>query len=134
MISDDDIARLTDWYRRFNRGERETLLAELPPEIEWIAVDAGLQVVRLRGREAVGRYLSDAVAPLDTLVAEPLSMTVGANRVFVTVEQRGRQVASDQEARFTFGHEWTFRNGALHRFRLHLDPRRARRVAPQAGS
>ncbi len=103
-MSQENVELLRQGFEDFARGDLESLLERLDPDVDWqpaIAPILGIDTVR--GRDAVREFLvRDLFDGFDEFRAEPLAFEDLGDAVLVTVRYVGRGASTGLEIDQTF--------------------------------
>ena len=123
-MSDNNVGLVRDLYAAFGRGDIDTILAALAPDVSWESVgrpeDYPVFGPR-RGVEAVRDFFRLVAENEDFSDFSPREFLAADDRVFVlghyeaTLRKTGRKIASD------WVHVFTLRDGKVSRWREHTD-------------
>ncbi|WP_420139489.1 nuclear transport factor 2 family protein [Sphingomonas sp.] len=134
MSTQRNVQIVKDFFAAFGRGDRETLLAVVAEDIEWIIPGAGWALAgTYRGRGGVLTLIETASGSLET-TTEPREFVAQGNRVLVAGTATGKVKATNEP----FEDHWVFaitmRGGKLTRIREYVDTQElARASASHAG-
>jgi ketosteroid isomerase-like protein len=109
-------------YGAFNRREFESALERFHPEVEWPDMLAGRT---LRGTDAIRDYWRRQLEVISSHV-EPRELAQDELHAAVFVDQRVRELASDEEQRGRVVHLWAFTDGCVRRMEVFGDPEHPR--------
>ncbi|MGH2979679.1 MAG: nuclear transport factor 2 family protein [Solirubrobacterales bacterium] len=118
----EDLEALRHGYEALSRGEVESVIALLDPEIEWQPGRDDPQSGVFTGRAGFEQFLRSWRESFDEFELEPEEETVTGDSVVVVVRQSGRGHSSGVALEVRTVHRWTIRNGiavawAAHRSR-----------------
>jgi ketosteroid isomerase-like protein len=112
----------------WREGRPEDALAGLPPDFEWVVPGHPEGSLR-RGPGGVIEFFREWTEPFEDLEIDWELHELGAERVLVLVDMRGRGRASAVPVEMRFGQIWTFRDDRFVRMEMYNDAEDARRVA-----
>src|SRR4051812_31916258 len=112
-MSEENVENVRGGYEAFARGDLDSVLDRLDPDVDWYpAIAPILGVETLRGKEAVRRFFTrDLFEGFDEFRAEPLSIEDFGDFVVVMVRYTGRGDTSGLEINQTFATLYELRNG-----------------------
>ena len=110
-MESENVKRLRRGYEAFSRGDYDTALAWMHPEIEWHRGGASIEGGVVRGREAVKDFLRPEV--FDRQVAEVEEILDYGDQLLATVLFHARGKASGIEIASRGYHLWTLENGLV---------------------
>ena len=121
-MSQEDVDTVRANYDAFNRGDVQTVLDSLDPEVEWIEPGGGAAPSgTFRGPDSVGREIFARVPEtFDEFTAEPDEFRDEGDRVVVTGRFRGRSKGGE-ELDASFEHVNEIRDGKIVRFHNSVD-------------
>jgi uncharacterized protein len=123
-MSEANVDVLRRGYEAFNRGDIETVMGLLDPNVEWKEPDVeGLpQRGTHHGAEDVASNVFGAiVGNWDGFQAVPEEFLDAGDRVVVLGQFQGTGKASGRTLDATFAHVWTLRGGKAVHFRAYAD-------------
>jgi uncharacterized protein len=123
-MSEANVDTLRRGYEAFNRGDIDTVMDLLDPNIEWQEPDVeGLpQRGTHHGPEAVANNVFGAiVGNWDGFGAVPEEFVDAGDRVIVLGQFQGTGKPSGRTLDATFAHVWTLREGKAVHFRSYAD-------------
>ncbi len=123
-MSEDNVNISRQGYEAFNRGDIDTVLGLMNPEIEWQEPDVeGLPVRGTHhGPEAVANNVFGTVVETwEDFRVVPEEFLDAGERVVVLGRFQGRGKASGRTLDAPFAHVWTLRDGKLVHFRNYPD-------------
>jgi ketosteroid isomerase-like protein len=130
-----ELARLT--WDAFNRGDYDTQLQLIHPEIEWRPAQGpgGPEGTIYRGREEYARWIFDEVIPVwESFRGEDLDIReLEDGRVLILGHLRGKGRASGVEVSVPFGQIAEVRDGMAYRLTGYLDQESALEAAGLGG-
>jgi ketosteroid isomerase-like protein len=103
------------------RGDVETLLAELDPDVEWYPHLAALGGRAVRGHDGVRDYLASLGEEWEDFRQEPEQLLDAGDEVVVFLNTYGRGRASGVEIELQVAHVLGFRNGKCVKNVTYLD-------------
>jgi ketosteroid isomerase-like protein len=113
-MSQENVELVQRTYEAFNRGDFETMVADVRPDAEYIASGAipGVAGVYLgpNGYKRFASWLSDQFDGARTVVRECID---AGDQVAVCVTIRGRGKQSGVETSWNVWQVWTLRDGAI---------------------
>lgn len=117
------VATVRRSYEAFARGDMDSVLADMHPEIEWHQAQGLPHGGFYKGLDDVRRNIFD---PLDRdwwaeFAAEPEQFIDGGDEVVVLGRYRGVAKGTRKRLDVPFVHVWTVRDGKAVRFRQFLD-------------
>ena len=112
-MSQADVEILRQGFEDFARGDVQSVLERLDPDVDWRpAIAPILGVETVRGREAVGEFFTrDLFEGFDEFTVEPLAFEDLGDAVLVTVRYCGRGESSGLEINQTFASLYRLRDG-----------------------
>ena len=121
-MSQQDVDTLRANYEAFNRGDIDTVLGSLDPEVEWTEPGGGgAPGGTFKGPESVGRDVFAAVPEnFDEFTAEADEFRDEGDRVVVTGRFRGKR-KDGGELDASFEHVNEMRDGKVVRFQNNVD-------------
>ena len=110
-------------YEAVERGDLDTVLADMHPEIEWHQAQGLPHGGFYRGRDEVRRAIFDPLEDewWDEFSAVPDEFLDAGTEVVVLGRYRGRAKVTGKLFDVPFVHVWTWRDGTAVRFRQFLD-------------
>jgi uncharacterized protein len=129
MSTDKNIQTVKDFFAAIGRGDRETLLALIADDIEWIIPGEDWPLAGThRGHDGVADLLETASKSIETST-EPREFVAQGDRVLVVGFAKGKIKATNK----TFRDDWVFaitvRNGKLTNIREYVDTQALARAA-----
>jgi ketosteroid isomerase-like protein len=106
-------------YRAYNRGEVDSVLDLLAPDVEWHPPPSSLEPHPLRGRDAVREYLAPNF--FESQRAKPLEVIEEGDRILVVARVQARGRESGVEIDQTAFHLWTVVDGSATCFQAYVD-------------
>lgn len=121
-MSQQDVDTVRGNYEAFNRGDTQTVLQSLDPEVEWIEPGGGRAPGgTFRGPESVGRDVFSAVPEnFDEFTADGDEFRDEGDRVVVTGRFHGKR-KDGGELDASFEHINEMRDGKIVRFQNNVD-------------
>ena len=118
-MSRENVEILRQGFEQFARGDVESVLERLDPDVDWRpAIAPILGVESVRGREAVKEFFTrDLFEGFDEFHAEPLAYEDLGDAVLVTVRYVGRGESTGLEVDQTFVSLYRLRDGKTVRMR-----------------
>jgi ketosteroid isomerase-like protein len=112
-MSQENVEVLRQGFEEFARGDLESVLERLDPDVDWRpAIAPILGVETVRGREAVREFFTrDLFEGFDQFRAEPLAYEDLGDVVLVTVRYVGRGESTGLEIDQTFASLYRLRDG-----------------------
>jgi ketosteroid isomerase-like protein len=112
-MSPENVEILRQGFEQFARGDVESVLERLDPDVDWRpAIAPILGVEAVRGREAVREFFTrDLFEGFDEFRAEPLAYEDLGDSVLVTVRYVGRGESTGLEIDQTFASLYRLRDG-----------------------
>jgi uncharacterized protein len=112
-MSQENVEILREGFEQFARGDVESVLERLHPDVDWRpAIAPILGVETVRGREAVREFFTrDLFEGFDEFRAEPLAYEDLGDAVLVTVRYVGRGASTGLEIDQTFASLYRLREG-----------------------
>jgi ketosteroid isomerase-like protein len=123
-MSEENVKLLRQGYDAFNRGDIDTVMGLMDPNIEWQEPDVeGLpQRGTHHGAEDVANNVFGAiVGSWDDFQAVPEEFLDAGDRVVVLGHFEGRGKASGKTLDTLYAHVWTLRDGKAVHFRAYAD-------------
>jgi hypothetical protein len=123
-MSEENVNILRQGYEAFNRGDIDTVMGIMDPNIEWQEPDVeGLPARGTHhGPEAVANNVFGSVVEnWDDFQAVPEEFLDAGERVVVLGRFQGRGKATGGTLDAPFAHVWTLRDGKLVHFRNYTD-------------
>lgn len=118
---DTDLARKA--YAAFNRGDVETALQHLDPQIEWNMHEEFARAPRtFRGHEGVREVWAIFREAIDDLVAEPARVHDAVGAIVAEVRMCGRARGTQERVLFELVHVWTIRDRRATRLDVYTTP------------
>jgi uncharacterized protein len=129
MSIEKNIQTVKDFFAAIGRGDRETLLALIADDIEWIIPGEDWPLAGThRGHDGVADLLETASKSIETST-EPREFVAQGDRVLVVGFAKGKIKATNK----TFRDDWVFaitvRNGKLTNIREYVDTQALARAA-----
>ncbi|MCK1273206.1 ketosteroid isomerase-like protein [Bradyrhizobium sp. GM2.2] len=129
MSIETNIQTVKDFFAAIGRGDRETLLALIADDIEWIIPGEDWPLAGThRGHDGVADLLETASKSIETST-EPREFVAQGDRVLVVGFAKGKIKATNK----TFRDDWVFaitvRNGKLTNIREYVDTQALARAA-----
>jgi uncharacterized protein len=129
MSTDKNIQTVKDFFAAIGGGDRETLLALIAEDIEWIIPGEDWPLAGThRGHDGVADLLETASKSIETST-EPREFVAQGDRVLVVGFAKGKIKATNK----TFRDDWVFaitvRNGKLTNIREYVDTQALARAA-----
>jgi ketosteroid isomerase-like protein len=129
MSIETNIQTVKDFFAAIGRGDRETLLALIAEDIEWIIPGEDWPLAGThRGHDGVADLLETASKSIETST-EPREFVAQGDRVLVVGFAKGKIKATNK----TFRDDWVFaitvRNGKLTNIREYVDTQALARAA-----
>lgn len=129
MSIETNIQTVKDFFAAIGRGDRETLLALIADDIEWIIPGEDWPLAGThRGLDGVADLLETASKSIETST-EPREFVAQGDRVLVVGFAKGKIKATNK----TFRDDWVFaitvRNGKLTNIREYVDTQALARAA-----
>ncbi|MBM7482060.1 ketosteroid isomerase-like protein [Bradyrhizobium sp. USDA 3686] len=129
MSIETNIQTVKDFFAAIGRGDRETLLALIAEDIEWIIPGEDWPLAGThRGHDGVADLLERASKSIETST-EPREFVAQGDRVLVVGFAKGKIKATNK----TFRDDWVFaitvRNGKLTNIREYVDTQALARAA-----
>jgi ketosteroid isomerase-like protein len=128
MPTDPDVDLVLAAYAAFARGDVETAVSAMHPQVEWIEPNEFPNGGRRVGPDAVAEYLAASRASWRELTSEPLPRRVGEEIVVVHHVRGILEDGSAHEA--SVADVFSVREGAVVRMRAYADPEEAFAAAP----
>jgi ketosteroid isomerase-like protein len=116
-------------YAAYNRGDIETTLQTLHPEIEWQTSDVALERQTYRGHEGVRSFFEDNLETWDDHHVEAQEFIEAGEYVVVPIRVLGRGKASGIEVAARFVQVWKFRDRKIAQLRVYVDKAEALEAA-----
>jgi uncharacterized protein len=110
-VREEDLEALRAGYEALNRGEVESVMELIDPDIEWQPGPEDPQSGVFTGRAEFERFLRSWNESFDEFRLEPEEMTVAGESVIVVVRQSGRGHRSGVALGVRTVHMWTIRDG-----------------------
>lgn len=112
-MSQENVEILRQGFEWFARGDLESVLERLDPDVDWRpAIAPILGVEAVRGREAVREFFTrDLFEGFDEFRAEPLAYEDLGDAVLVTIRYVGRGESTGLEIDQTFASLYHLRDG-----------------------
>jgi ketosteroid isomerase-like protein len=112
-MSQENVEILRQGFEQFARGDVESVLERLDPDVDWRpAIAPILGVEAVRGREAVREFFTrDLFEGFDEFRAEPVAYEDLGEAVLVTVRYIGRGESTGLEIDQTFASLYRLRDG-----------------------
>jgi uncharacterized protein len=111
-MSEQDVERIRRGVEAFNRGDVETVLEGLDPEVEWHVPPIVPEKTVYRGHHGVKELLQSMQDSFDNFQIAVEEIVDAGDRVMVLAALRGRGKASGIEVETpSFGWVWTLREG-----------------------
>jgi ketosteroid isomerase-like protein len=118
-MSEENVEILRAGYQAFQRGDLETALAFMDPEIRITDHDRVLDTPsEYQGPQGVLQMTMEAAETFDEHRYEPEEFTAAGNRVLVSVRRRGRGKGSGIEIDEAQWHVWDFEDGKAIQFQV----------------
>jgi ketosteroid isomerase-like protein len=124
MAEQENVQRMQDLYAAFGRGDIATILANCSEDIDWGTETTASEVpwYRIRhGREGVADFFSTLEREVDFRQFEPRVFAGAGDQVLVHVDIEYQLKKNGRGAQVGSLHEYTFRDGAVSRFRAYED-------------
>ena len=112
-------------YAAFNRGDIDTAVEPLDPQIEWTEPAEFPGGGTWHGRDAVKRYLAQSRAPWAEGSSEPERFIASGNRIVVFVHARFRLKGSNEWGDVKLADVYTIRDGKAIQMRAFADRQEA---------
>ena len=113
MPESGDVARLRRGYEAFNRGDLETVLRDVSPEVELRDRDEIPDPGVYRGLEAAREVLARNRAEFEGYRVDPEEFIELSEHIVVVARQSGRGRTSGAEVAGTIVHAWHLRDGRV---------------------
>jgi ketosteroid isomerase-like protein len=110
-MREEDLEALRRGYEALNRGEVESVLELIDPDIEWQPGQDDPQFGTFTGRAGFETLLRSWSESFDEFRVEPVEMTIAGDSVVVVVRQSGRGHGSGVALEARTVHRWTIRDG-----------------------
>jgi ketosteroid isomerase-like protein len=111
------VTAVREAYSAYNRGEYDSVLELMHPDIEWRPPAESLEPKPLRGRDAVREYMAPNL--LRDQRAEPVEIVDAGDRILVEARASARGVDSGLEVVQTVFHVWTIADEQVVRFEVY---------------
>jgi len=105
------IEALREAYAAFNRGDVDSAVQSLDPQIEWIEPAEFPGGGTYHGREEAKRYLAQSRAAWAEVISEPVEFIPVDNRIVVFVHARVRPKDKNEWQAVDLADVYTFQNG-----------------------
>jgi uncharacterized protein len=113
MPESRDVQRLRRGYEAFNRGDLETVLRDVSPDIELRDRDEIPDPSVYHGLEAAREVLARNAAEFEDYRVEPEEFLAVGEHIVVVARQSGRGRTSGAEVAGTIVHAWHLREGRV---------------------
>lgn len=113
------IALLRSAYAAFNRGDIDSAVAVLDPNIDWVEPSEFPGGGAYKGREGAKQYLTQSRAGCEQVISKPVKFIPAGARIVVFVHPRVLPKGSDQWQEIDLADVYTFSGGkpvAMHAF------------------
>jgi uncharacterized protein len=120
-VSRQDLEIVQRWYDAFNRGDMETWLDLLDPEVTWQAAREDPDSALHRGRDGSRRYVGQWMESYDSLRVEPLELLDCGEQVVVWARVTGAGRSSGIALDMEQAHVMTVREGLIVRLHEYFD-------------
>jgi ketosteroid isomerase-like protein len=120
-MSQENVKVVRAGFEAFARGDLESLLSDLHPEIEWLTTDDFIDEPSFRGQEGVRRLITGFTDVFDAYTFEAEDYKDFGDRVIVPVRQWGRGRESGIEVELRFVLVFTVQDGKLVRVESYHD-------------
>jgi hypothetical protein len=123
-MSDANVQKMQELYAAFERGDIETLLANVSDDCSWGTETTAREVpwypIRT-GRAQVGDFFATLAREVDFARFEPKAFAGAGDQVLVHVDIEYRIKKNGRSASVGSLHEFTLRGGIVTRFRAYED-------------
>jgi ketosteroid isomerase-like protein len=123
--TDDAIAELRVAYAAFNRGDIDTAVHLLSPDVEWIEPHEFSGGGVYHGIEGAKRYLSRSRASAQQVISEPERFIPSGSRIVVFVHARVLPNGANAWQDVRLADVYTFRHGKVTQMRAFADRQKA---------
>ncbi|MFL5820310.1 MAG: nuclear transport factor 2 family protein [Solirubrobacteraceae bacterium] len=125
MADSRDVRRLRRGYEAFNRGDFETVLRDVSPDVEVRDRDEIPDPGVYRGLDAVREIFARNTAEFEDYRVDPEEFIEVGEHIVVVARQSGRGRASGAPVSGTIVHAWHLRDGRVVGMRAFSDPEQA---------
>ena len=120
----DNTAFVQSLYAAFGRGDVDTIIAGMSPDIDWASVGRSSDYPTLGARKGAGEvraFFGHLASDVDFAAFSPKDFDASGDKVFVEGNSRMSLKAGGSEVDTDWVHVFTIRDGKVARFREYND-------------